>query len=68
MDEQIKLTEAAIKEASDIIAYCIEHSADFNMVDQIQLMSTVLKFGDELKPLYLRNAVKDDNEKFVVKL
>lgn len=68
MDDQIKLTEAAIKEASDIMVYCIEHIADFNMVDQIQFVSSMLKFGNELKPLYFRNAAKDENEKFIVKL
>lgn len=63
-----KQGEVQIQEWTKIITYCFENVGQFDIMDQINVISSMSNFANALKPIYLKNACKDDKETFLMKL
>lgn len=63
------------EEAKEIIGkelepleYCLGHMTEMDLFDQLRVMTIISKASKDLKPLYQKYAVKDDNHTFLFKL
>lgn len=50
------------------LEYCLEHMSEMDLFDQLRVMTIIGKASNDLKPLYRKYAVKDDNHTFLFKL